>query len=99
LHSDAKLIVGFTAFAFAAIHLTILACLSVSPAGETTGWMALILEYPIFALWPGSTSGNSLAQHLYFWVGGTLMYAAAGAVTGLVIHGIRRIVINANAHR
>jgi hypothetical protein len=97
MSSDAKVIIGLSAFIFATLYLTALACLSLVTEGETRGWILTFLAYPLFLLWPPSDSGISIPYQIYIWVCGTLLYICAGALLGLAIFAIRTFLKKLNA--
>ena len=88
-----------TAAIFALFHIIVVAVPVVSSggSGETQAFIAAIFDLPIFwllGLFPGGRAvlyGSSPALYLLvFGVGGTFMYAAAGALLGWAINTARR---------
>ena len=94
-------IVAVTAVIFAIIHVAIVAIPVVvsGGAGESQAFAAAIFDFPIhwllgsFAAGRGVLYGSSPTTYmLVFAVGGTVMYAAIGALAGWLLHSIGRVV-------
>jgi hypothetical protein len=90
-------IVATTIFALFHILVVAIPVLSSGGSGETQAFAAAIFDLPLFwllGLFPAGRAvlyGSSpLAYILVFSVGGTLMYAALGALVGRGMHSMIR---------
>ena len=98
MRSKARIIIAMAAI-FALFHIVIVAVpvLTSGGSGETQAFAAAIFDLPIFwllGLFPAGRAvlyGSSRSLYiLLFSVGGTLMYAAVGALVGWGMHNIIR---------
>ena len=99
MRSLPRMIIVTTAI-FALFHVIVVAVpvLLSSGSGESQAFAAAIFDLPIYWLMGLSEGGrrvlygsSPVGYILVFVVGGTLMYAAIGAVVGWVMHRINRV--------
>ena len=94
-------VVAVTAVIFAIIHVALVTIPVVvsGGAGESQAFAAAIFDFPIqwllglFAAGRGVLYGSSHTTYiLVFAVGGTVMYAAIGALAGWILYSIGRAI-------
>lgn len=104
MRSSRSLVIA-TAAIFALFHIIVVAVPVLSPggSGETQAFAAAIVDLPIFWLLGLIPAGRAVLYGsspwvyiLVFSVGGTLMYAALGALVGRGIHMVIRASLDAS---
>lgn len=91
MRRDEKWTLGGTCILFGLIYLVSVFGLPLVYQGESLGWMAYFLTYPLRVFWsPEELSGN-LVHAFYVLIYGTFIYMLVGAPIGLLVIGVRRL--------